>query len=258
MILAGNRVERDASGDDLLENFERRHIRALLERKMETPVAANRWLQMMKLLFRFALDEEMCDRDPTIGVKRIKNESDGFHNWTEDEIARYEAHYPINTKARLAFGLLLFTAQRRSDVVKMGPQDICGDLIQVRQQKTGAKLKIPILPELRKIIDATSVTGMKVLLVTRYGEAFTAKGFGNWFRSLCDDAGLPKECAAHGLRKAACRRLAEAGCSTKVIAAISGHKSTRELERYIEAADQVKLARIGMEAISGTKTGNGE
>jgi hypothetical protein len=52
--------------------------------------------------------------------------------------------------------------------------------------------------------------------------------------------------------------LAEAGCSTKVIAAISGHKSTRELERYIEAADQVKLARIGMEAISGTKTGNGE
>ncbi len=142
--------------------------------------------------------------------------------------------------------------------MKMGPQDICGDLIQVCQQKTGAKLKIPIHRELRKIIDVTSITGMKVLLVTRYGEAFTAKGFGNWFRSLCDDAGLPKECAAHGLRKAACRRLAEAGCSTKVIAAISGHKSTRELERYIEAADQVKLARIGMKAISRTKTGNRE
>src|SRR5262249_55665386 len=148
--------------------------------------------------------------------------------------------------------------QRRSDVVKMSPQDISGDTIQVRQQKTGARLKIPIHPELRKIIDAAAITGMKVLLVTRYGGPFTAKGFGNWFRSLCDDTGLPKECAAHGLRKAACRRLAEAGCSSKVIAAISGHKTTREMDRYVADADQETLARMGMKAISRTRSGNGE
>jgi phage terminase large subunit GpA-like protein len=37
--------------------------------------------------------------------------------------------------------------------------------------------------------------------------------------------GLPAGRSAHGLRKAACRRLAEAGCSDSVIAAISGHKT---------------------------------
>jgi integrase len=245
-------------GDDLLKNFERRHIKALLARKVATPVAANRWLQIMKILFRFAVDEEMCSRDPTIGIKRLKNESDGFHTWTEEEIAKFEAHHPIETKARLAFALLLYTAQRRSDVVKMSPQDISGDTIQVRQQKTGAKLKIPIHPELRRIIDAAAITGMKVLLVTRYGEAFTAKGFGNWFRSLCDDAGLPKHCAAHGLRKAACRRLAEAGCSANVIASISGHRSWGEVTRYTASSDQEKLARIGIEAISRTRNGKPE
>jgi hypothetical protein len=44
--------------------------------------------------------------------------------------------------------------------------------------------------------------------------------------------------SAHGLRKATCRRLAEAGCSANEIAAISGHTSLREVERYTKAADQ--------------------
>ena len=86
------------------------------------------------------------------------------------------------------------------------------------------------------------------LLTTAYGKPFTAAGFGGWFRDRCDEAGLP-QCSAHGLRKAACRRLAEAGCSSKVIAAISGHKSLREVERYVEAADQERMARVGIAAI---------
>ena len=48
---------------------------------------------------------------------------------------------------------------------------------------------------------------------------------------------------AHGLRKAACRRLAEAGCSANEIMAISGHATLKELVRYTRAADQARLAR---------------
>jgi integrase len=55
-------------------------------------------------------------------------------------------------------------------------------------------------------------------------------------------AGLPVRCKTHGLRKAAARRLAEAGCSSKQIAAITGHKSLAEIERYTRAADQERLA----------------
>jgi integrase len=36
----------------------------------------------------------------------------------------------------------------------------------------------------------------------------------------------------HGLRKAAARPLAEAGCTTHEIAAITGHKTLSEVERY--------------------------
>jgi integrase len=86
-------------------------------------------------------------------------------------------------------------------------------------------------------------------LTTRGGSPFTPAGFTNWFREVCDEAGLPKGTSAHGLRKAACRRLAEAGCSANVIAAISGHRSLSEVQRYTAAADQLRMAREGMEAM---------
>ena len=87
-----------------------------------------------------------------------------------------------------------------------------------------AHLEIPVHPKLREIIDATPTVGVKTFLVTHFGKPYTAPGFGNWFRELCDAAGCP-DVSAHGLRKATARRLAEIGCSANQIAAILGHAS---------------------------------
>jgi hypothetical protein len=59
-------------------------------------------------------------------------------------------------------------------------------------------------------------------------------------------AGLPGKCNSHRLRKAMLRRLAEAGATEKQIAAWSGHKTLREIERYTRAADQKRLAQDAM------------
>jgi hypothetical protein len=52
------------------------------------------------------------------------------------------------------------------------------------------------------------------------------------------------------LRKAACRRLAETGCSASEIAAISGHATLSEVSRYTKAADQAKLAKAALGRIA--------
>ena len=64
--------------------------------------------------------------------------------------------------------------------------------------------------------------------------------------------GTPPECSFHGLRKAALTRLADAGKTVHQIAAVSGHKTLKEIERYTKAADQRRLAR---EALLGEQTG---
>jgi integrase len=79
--------------------------------------------------------------------------------------------------------------------------------------------------------------------VTAAGKPFSPAGFGNWFGDCCRAAGLPLGFNAHGLRKAAARRLAEAGYTSKQIMAITGHRSLAEVERYTKAAEQVVLAR---------------
>lgn len=92
-----------------------------------------------------------------------------------------------------------------------------------------------------------------MLLTSQLGKLFTAKGFGNWISDAARKAGLPLGCAAHGLRKAAARRLAEAGCTAHQIAAITGHRSLKEVERYTRAADQRISARVAMSKVQKTK-----
>ena len=237
---------RNDHGDKPVALLTRQHINAILAQRAGKPAAANHWLRLVKALLVYAVREGFRADNPALDVERIRVRSDGLHSWTEAEIGQFEARHPSGTKARLALALGLYTAQRRSDVVRMGRQHVTEGMLTVRQQKTRTVLTIPVHAELAAIIAATS-TGNMTFLVTEYGRPFTAAGFGGWFRKRCDEAGLPKECAFHGLRKAACTRLAEAGCSANVIASISGHATLREVERYTKAADQKRLATLGMD-----------
>lgn len=241
---------REAHGDKQVATLTRAHIKAIIGSMSATPAAANNLLDRLRVLMKLAMDDGWRPDDPTYRVKGFKLSGDGFHTWTEDDIAQFCERYPIGTSARLAMGLMLYTGQRRSDMVKMGWQHITGDRIRVHQLKTDAMLSIPIHAELAEILANATRTNMPILL-TQFGKPFTANGFGNRMRKWCTDAGLA-ECTSHGLRKAAARRMAEAGCSNKEIMAITGHQTDKEVTRYTKAADQIKLADRAMKAIGGS------
>jgi integrase len=151
--------------------------------------------------------------------------------------------------ARLGFALALNTCQRSSDLIEMGRQHLGVAIIDgvrvpgisVRQHKTGTRLMIPVDPELQAIIDATP-SGNLTFLVSERGKPFkNANSFGHRMRLWAKEAGLTG-CPLHGLRKASCRRMAEAGCTGPEIMAVSGHKSLAEVERYIRDAEQKRMA----------------
>lgn len=227
----------------------REHMQRIVNAKATTPFAQRNFLNTVRAMFKWAVSEGRVPDDPTLGVTREKVKTTGYKTWSEDHIARFEAKHPIGSKARLAFALLLYTGQRRSDVVKMGRQHIHNDVLTIDQGKTEggeeAHLEIPVHPKLRQIIDATPTVGVKSFLVTYFGKPYTAPGFGNWFRELCDEAGCP-DVSAHGLRKATARRLAEIGCTANQIASITGHASLAEVQRYTKAADRKRMAREAM------------
>jgi integrase len=238
---------RREHGDKPLKGLQRAHIKDIIGDKAETPEAANNLLKVLRVILSHAVEIGMVESNPAIGVKCYKSRGEGVHTWSEAEVAQFEAVHAVGTKARLALELLLNTGQRRGDVVRMGWQHKQGDCIAVRQEKTDEPLLIPIDGPLAAALAALPRTSLN-FLVTEFGKPFTSAGFGNWFRRRCNEAGLP-QCSAHGLRKAAATRLANAGCSTDQIKAITGHKSLSEVARYTKAADQVRLARQAMNVL---------
>jgi integrase len=215
------------------------------------PFAARNWLKAIRALCQFAVSQALAPADVTQGIKLPKVKTDGHHTWDEAEIAQFEAHHPIGSKARLALALPLFTCQRRGDVIHMGRQHIRDGVLIVRQQKTGVTLAIPVHPALQSVLDATPSEHL-TFLTSRSGRPYAANDFTEQFRVWCNEAGLPTRCKVHGLRKAACRRLAEAGCSANEIAAISGHVTLQEVARYTRAVDQEKMARNAMARVNAT------
>lgn len=243
------RLRRDY-GELPVARLTQANVLTMRDKKAKTPTAANNLINVLRWMMNFAVSRNMRDDNPAAGIKRLRVSGDGFHTWTEGEIATFEKHWKVGTRERIAFDLLLYTAQRSGDVRQMGRQHVRDRFISVRQEKTGAELEIPIHPRLKETL-ATVPTTQMLFVATQQGTGMTAGGFGNWFRKACRAAGVP-QCSAHGLRKSALTRLADAGATEAQIMAISGHQTSKEVRRYTAKRDQRRLADAALHLIGGT------
>lgn len=217
-----------------------RIVTIILRPYADRPGAAHSLLKMLRILIRHAIQIGWLSNDPSIGIKRPRlNE---IRSWSDEEIESFRARWLIETRERLALELFLGTGQRISDVHRMTWADIKNEAIRVTQQKTGERLEIPLSAELRNVL-ARAQRKHVTIINTAYGKPFTVAGFSRFMRDAITSAGLPLDCKPHGLRKAAGRVLAEAGCTTCEIMSILGHRSLAEAERYTRGARQALLAR---------------
>jgi integrase len=186
--------------------------------------------------------------NPMLNVDPVQHKSKGIRTWTEDDIAKFRARWAHGTPQRVAFEILLYTGLRRSDAVRLGRQHVQGDFIVIHTKKSGemVELNIPIHHEFGLLLESIN-HGHLNFIATAQGAARSEKAFTNWVIDAAREAGLPPHSSPHGLRKAACRRLAEAGCSTLEIMAITGHRNLKEVETYVKAVNQRRLAMTAVD-----------
>lgn len=237
-------LERFAAnhGHRTVAGMKRRHVEAILAGMSETPAAANNLLRRLRMLLKFAIATEVVRADVTQGIPFYKEGT--HHTWNDAELLAFEDRWPVGTRQRTAYALALYTGQRRSDVARMTwrDYDAAKGTIWVRQDKTGVELSIPVHPALREALDAWPKNHVAILANAK-GQGTSVHGFGGFMAEAISKAGLPSRCVLHGLRKAAARRLAEAGCTPHQIMAVTGHKTLSEVERYTEAAQQEPRAK---------------
>ena len=243
---------KKAAGDIPLSRVTRASIIDGRDRRSSTPGAANNFLKSMSALFKWAVEAQLMAESPAAGVAKLPMKGDGFHTWTEEEIARFEARWHVGTRERLALAIFLYTGLRKGDAARLGRQHFGNGLIRLRTEKTRTPVVIPVLPALQFIIDATK-TGDLALIAQANGRPMTKESFGNWFRDACKAAGVPG--AAHGLRKAGATRAAEAGATERELMAIFGWTDGKQAVAYTRAASVEALSRAGTAKLMGNGIG---
>jgi integrase len=213
-------------------------------RAKETPFQARHFLDTMRGLFRWAIEADLVKVDPTAGVADPSfPTSDGFPSWTEDDVAAYQKRWPIGTRQRVWFDVLLFTGLRRGDAIRLGRQHVRDGIATIKTEKTGTEVSLPILPALAKTI-AAGPCGDLAFITSANGKPFTKESFGNSFTEACRKAGITK--SAHGIRKLAATRAANAGATEAQLKAIFGWTNSKMPTLYTKGANNRRLAKQAM------------
>jgi integrase len=211
--------------------------------------AATGFSKITAALFGFALDRGWIEYSPAARIKILP----GGHleDWGERAIQQAMERLPEPYRRAVALGV--YTGQRRGDLVAMTWGQYDGTTIRLRQEKTGALLALPVHPELVRELDAWKATRASVAILTApRGQPWTAAHLTREMKRELEKIGL-HGLNIHGLRKAAARRLAEAGCSAHEIAAVTGHRTLAMVELYTRAADQEKMAGAAVIRLTNRK-----
>jgi integrase len=230
------------AGSEPADEITKHTIQKGMDRRALQPHGANNWLKTMRGLFGWAVKLDLVPADPTRSVKLLSgaNDRNGFHTWTEEEVAKFEARHQIGSRERLALDILLYTGLRRGDAARLGRPHVRNGVIRIRTEKTSQDIEIRILAPLAASIAAAPIGDLTFIAGER-GGPMTKESFGNWFRDVCVDLGLPGR--AHGLRKAGARRAAENGATEAELNAWFGWaEGSRESATYVRGANRARLA----------------
>lgn len=218
---------------------------------------ANYVVQVLSRMCSWGIPRKLIKSNPCDGVELIRKgreEPRANRPWKPSELSSVMAAVPVEMKAAIALGA--YAGMRQGDVLRLPWSAYDGEAINYRQGKTGQEVWIPAHHDLRAILDETPrrspviVTGIKGKPPTENG--FRARLF-DIIRKL-EKAGVVGDgLTFHGLRHTAATALAEAGCPTREIMAITGHKTEAMVAAYTKGADQRRNASAAIRRLEETK-----
>ncbi|WP_134497794.1 tyrosine-type recombinase/integrase [Microvirga pakistanensis] len=231
--------------------FSPQAVRALRDRKVDTPEAANGRVKAIRQVFVYGIEADHVKTNPARDVPYFRSASEGHHTWTAEEVLKFREKHPVGSKAWLALALLMFIGGRRADIPAFGRQHISeirhpnGSIerwLRYPQNKNRnpVTLELPVLRALWKTIEDTPSAKENL--------TFLVTGFGNWFKKRYRGAELHHG-SAHGLRKAGATLAAENGASEFELMAIFGWKISKQASHYTRKARQKRLAGDAMHLI---------
>jgi integrase len=259
LLSPATRKKREAIFRQIIESAGKQPYTAITEasiaagrdRRGKTPHQARHFIDTMRSLYSWAREAGFVKVDPAAGVKYPTLKSgDGFPVWTDSDVAAYERRWPLGTKERVWFDVLSYTGLRRGDAVRLGRQHIRDGEAMITTEKSGHKVEVTIPLHLFPVFTETvcvGPTGDLAFICGVNGKPMMKDSFGNAFSQACRKAGINK--SAHGLRKLAATRAADAGANIWQLNAMFGWTGTKMASHYTQSADRKRAAREGFKML---------
>ena len=260
-LSAGTREQRgpilkhleDRNGDIPYTSINRAKVEEGMMARTENQ--ARHFYDTVRGLFKWAVENEHHDRNPTDGIKVKKDNGEGHLAWPIELIEQYEKRWPLGTKQRLTFDVYLYVGLRRGDAARLGKQHIRNGIVHLMTEKSQEKMPVyvPVHPALAASIAACPSPGLSIVCKDD-GTHYTKEGLGNFFREAIAAAGIPvtkrgsknKGYSGHGLRKASATIAAESGASEAELNAMFGWTGHQMAQLYTKKADRKRLAARAM------------
>jgi integrase len=211
--------------------------RAVVAKDSGDREADNR-LSVISAMLTWAKENGQVFNNHVAGFRRLHSVDRSDLIWLPEHIHAFMHVAPVELQRALI--LALHTGQRQGDLLRLSWTNYDGSMISLRQGKTarngsrGRKVEIPCTKALKNMLDGIDRT-TAVVLVTKTGRPWKSRYFKAQWEAASKKAGIT-QLHFHDLRGTAVTMLAEAGCTTPQIAAITGHSLrtvTEILDKYL-------------------------
>jgi integrase len=197
-----------------------------------TPNMANRCLTVLRVVFNYALEMQLVDSNPAIGVKRF-DEPERERLLTHAELTAIRRHAP--PRLAILLDLMYLTGQRVTDVLRIRMSDITDEGIYFKQRKTGKRLVVKWSPDLRAAVDRAKALCGNVRALTllhgRTGKAPDYRTTRDQWALACERAGV----SGAQLRDLRAMSITNAELQGFDPTALAGHTSQQMTKRYLRS-----------------------
>ncbi len=209
-----------------------------VQRDARGKAQSRHWFAALSRLLTFCVTEGHLTENPCHGLT-VELPPSRTRVWTDAErlafitAAEAEGHPSMGVAVMLGWCL----GQRPTDLRKLAWSSYDGRTIGLRQRKTDQQVRIPVLPELRQLLDQLPRTSTQIVVSETTNRPYQESAFQHTFADIRDKAGLPADLQFRDLRRTLATALGAAGATEDQIMSITGHRSRSVLSVYVRPDD---------------------
>jgi site-specific recombinase XerD len=202
----------------------------------------NREIGFQKRFFRYCSDNGWIKRNPWALISRVKNDNnrEPRYAFTEAELKKI---FEVSGKFHDFFFILLHTGLRPTDTFVLTAESFDGNMMTVRQRKTGEWLQnIPVSKDVLNIMEARRSRGG--LLFPELQSDRQRRNTRRLVQGLFEPAFVRKNnINLHTFRHTFARNMLNKGMPKEVLQTFLGHRSIRTTEIYANWVNSAELSK---------------